>query len=529
MGWTKYAAVAFLFTAQGLLFLVIPSNLPQIYLSPDETAVAVTAREFGTDWSFRLPDNILKDGPWIRPRSFVTHDAALVPVGFLGMPLLAGMVWKFLGEFGLLLLTPCLVLACIYPLWRFMRGFGFAAQVAGVAAWLSFPMVILYANRGLFPNLAMVCLMLWAAFLVWKKLDTKALIIAGLLTGMAVAIRPTEIVWAGVWIAAAWVAGSGSKFSRHDWKNIATFLATSAVVPAITALLAWKTYGAPWMIGYWLRDSAEVTVQSAEATALLQNPGRIWPFGFHPRAVLNNAENYLVYILGPWAATALVATVLWIKRENSRIAIMAGAWTAAVLCLIYGNTVYQDHVGHNIVSVGNSYLRYLLPLAPFFALAVGAVSARLVEILPRNRAKLGVSVLAAVLVALGIWTAFSKDDEGLNSSVPELVRYETIRETAYKNYGRNAIVVSERSDKIFFPVMRAVTPVPDDERLKDLAAYYSDSVLLFDTTYGPEKIQDMAERGLYLNPVLATKNQTLYEVTLLPVTSEPDMDIEPQP
>jgi len=525
-GWLKYAAIMCLFGAQGLLFFYIPSLLPKVYLSPDETAVAVTARQFGTYWSFRLPNKAVKNVEWAHPRSFVSEGKDLVPVGFLGLPLIAGIVWKIFGEIGLLCLTPFLVLSCIYPLWRFMRGLGRTAQIASVATWLSYPSVILYANRGLFPNLVVVCLALWSAFLVWRNHDWRKRALAGLLFGAALAVRPTEIAWAAVWIIAAWQDGKTRKQMTDDFRNISSFIGSALVVPAISALFAWKTYGSPIFIGYWLRDPVVGVDTTITAASTIANPERIWPFGFHPRAVLANAENYLINILGPWSGVGLLALAVWIRQKAARPFMLVAAWTVFILCFVYGNTVYQDHVGHDVVSVGNSYLRYLLPLAPLFAVSVGALAAWCCETLSRGRAKLTVSFLVGCLVILGVWTAFSKDDEGLNSVMPELVRYESTRYDAYKLFGREAMVVSDRSDKIFFPAMNATSPIPDETALETLVKEYPSSVLLFDTTYSPNKISEMQAKGFYLNPIVETKNQMLYELTLTPLETEEDQEFK---
>lgn len=507
-----------LFVALGMFLLIIPLRVPLVYLSPDETAVAVAAREFGTRASFRLEYQALEAAPWLHPRSWVTHQGAVVPVGFLGLPILAGLVWKIFGELGMLVLTPLLVLAAIFPLWRFLRGLGWYAQVSGVVAWLTFPTVILYANRGLFPNLALVCLMLWSAYLVWDKPGRWSWLASGFLFGLAGAIRPTEILWMAIWIAAAFWAGKAAGDKTLPYRGIALFFFGAAFLPLAAAFMAWRTYGTPFAIGYWLRDPI---VDAASGQAVSRSAGSApgWPFGFHPRNVWFNLKGYLFGMLAPWALVSLGAAAIWFRQKRSRLPVFAGAATLVLLSLVYGQAIYQDHVGYNIVSLGNSFLRYLLPVVPFIAASVAVLVGFAAKHLTPLRAKIFALLLAGGLGIFGVWAAVDHDDEGLRQNVEELDRYELVRQSAYAKYGRRAIVVSDRSDKIFFPVMWAVSPMPDDAKLKDLVDNYPEPVLMFDSIFDMDQLGAWYDRGFLLKPVIETKNQRLYEV--IPLSKAP--------
>lgn len=482
-----------------------------VYLSPDETAVAVAAREFGSRGSLRLPDKLLEAAPWVHPRSWVTHEGSLVPVGFLGYPLVVGVVWRLFGEIGILILTPLLVLSACFPLWRFLKSLGWWPQVAGIAVWLSFPTVILYANRGLFPNLALVCLMLWSAYAVWYRPKALGLACAGLLFGIALAIRPVEIVWMMVWLAAAWFAKESSKHTPKNLTAAAWFVGGALPFMVFSAWMAWLTYGTPFTIGYWLRDPVvEQASGSAVAAPATQSPG--WPFGFHPRNLWFNVKGYLFGLLSPWLLLTACGAGYWIYSKRERIAVLAGLATFAILSLVYGQAVYQDHVVHNMVSLGNSFLRYLLPLVPFLAAGAAAFIWFLEKRLRPGWAGLMVVLTIGIVSFQGVQTAIAHDDESLRQALLEIERYEEIRRTAFAKYGRQAIVVSDRSDKVFFPVMRTISPMPSDARLAELVSEYPEPVLLFATAQDQKGLADWLQRGFLLFPSFETKNQVLYEV-----------------
>lgn len=500
--------VALLFFLQSTLFFVIPALGTSVFLSPDETAVAVAARVFGTTGTMRIEDGILADAPWMHPRSFVTQGTTMVPVGFLGLPVIAGIVWRVFGEWGLAFLGPLLAISVAFPLWRLMGPFRIPARIAATAAWLSFPTVILYANRGLFPNLVVVCLVVWCCYLLTMK-KRWSWAIAGVLAGAALAIRPVEVAWILPWIVFFWLRTTGKRW--REIRSVLWVIAPAAVVLAGMALLAWKTYGSPFIVGYQLRDP--VVLQTVRTDAA---PAVGWPFGFHPRHVIFNVRSYLVGFLGPWTAVALAAAILVWRERRSRAALVVAGWTVFVLCLVYGQAIYQDHVGLNVPSFGNSFLRYLLPLAPLYAVAVAAIVER-TGVKWRGAGGIFLSaVFVAILVSAGSWTAMYRDDEGVRSGAVELARYVAIRRETLSQLGPQAIILSDRSDKVFFPTFRVASPLPDRSSIRRLAEYSPVPVALFSTTLDEDGIARWENDGLNLFPVFQTERETLYEIVSLP-------------
>ena len=77
-------------------------------------------------------------------------------------------------------------------------------------------------------------------------------------------------------------------------------------------------------------------------------------------------------------------------------------------------------------------------------------------------------VLCILLSCFGIWRAFAADDEGLMATRRELVRYDAIRKASASILPPDAVVISARSDKIFFPTWRAVSPIPSETEIAKL-------------------------------------------------------------
>ncbi|MFH1078623.1 MAG: hypothetical protein V1745_05095 [Patescibacteria group bacterium] len=495
----------------GVGFFMLSVSGGQVFLSPDETAVAVAGRFFAENGSFRILDPLLTGFPWLHPRSFVSTGEALVPVGFLGMPFLMAGIWKLFGDVGFVLFTPLLALSAVIPLWSATKRWGKTGQVATLVGWLTFPSVMLYANRGLFPNLPVLCLAIWASWATSRK-GIAPLVIAGFLTGLAAFIRPTELVWVGVWVGAAYFLTHPLKTTplRRHARDIAMMAAPFVAVALVGAFLAWSTYDSPFTVGYQLRDpSTEAVVTTAAASQVSWFES--WAFGFHPRNVWHNATSYLVTFLFPWAMLALIGAVVAWKDKAERRWLFVAAWTVGILCCIYGQGIYQDHVKPDAVTLGNSFLRYLLPVSVIAVLALGKVASWIASTM--GRAGFALAVLTIALTAsLGIWTATVRDDEGLSQDRIELVRYAAIRADAADALDASTVILSDRSDKIFFPVFRAVTPMPTDDRIKTLSM--TTPVAVFIRTLDDVSRTTWADQGFALEPVIDAGNETLYRVTV---------------
>ena len=499
---------------QFLAFLVIPLVGTRVFLSPDETANAVSARNFGQFGTMRLPDSVLRDGPWIHPRSYVTQGDAMVPVGFLGLSAIIGTCWRMFGDWILVLFTPILVLSVVIPLWKWSTRFGFMAQVASALVWLSYPGVILYANRGLFPNLAGVCFMAWSVFALDQARESRRRFLwcigSGFAFGCAVMIRPIELFWMLPWIVIAAISWEKDSFSlpKMRWDILFWML---GVVPCAIALffVNWRTYGSPFTVGYWLHDPVLNQVTSSVAVSSL------WPFGLHPRNVWFNIHSYVLGYLLPWFAVCVGAAIITWKQRVFRPILLVGLWTFGVLAVMYGEAIYQDHVGVNIVSIGNSYVRYLLPLAPLIAMSAAICVGFLIRRVPRWGAVISLALVVG-MVGLGNWTALIRDQEGVISASVEVARYQSIRRMTQQAFDENVMILSERSDKIFFPVFRATSPLPSMDLMRDLVVNAPTTVALFSSVLDAAHVAPWTEAGLALRPVFQTQQQMMYVITPLP-------------
>lgn len=454
----------------GLLLLLLPfyfwlaSAGTGIYASPDETSNAITIRQL--DWYGRISvaEPLAQEFPWMHPRSYVSQGDVIAPVGFLGWPWFISVFILILGQGMVPVLATLAAVSIAIPLYGLLRRFGSAAAFAGVVVGMTFPTMILFGNRALFPQVGVLVLGVWAMFFL-SRLQSKDAAwkfgAIGCAAALALAARPTEIVWLIPWFA--WFA----KDLRPDRTRI-KYACIGALIPLmLIGFHAQMSYGGFWKSGYTAHDNGSTEMISPSVISGVSNdPTRsiIFPFGIHPRALVWNVRSFIFKMLFPWTMLLGAAGFVMVRdgrvtRHATRVALLA-VWTVGFLVLYYGQGMYTDNVQQGAVTIANSFVRYLLPLAPLAALATAYLFQKYQD---RPRGFLALVGLVMVLSGYGTWVALARDNEGLIATRGELIRYQEIRRLANERFGPTDLILSDRSDKIFFPDHRsALIPTPEE-------------------------------------------------------------------
>lgn len=473
---------------------ILPRTTTEVFASPDETAVSLFAKAWNETGVFRIPHGLPEVASGLiglHPRSMVRQGEWLVPVGFLGMPFLAAVIDRIhdgWSEF----FTAFLVLSSAIPLW-FLAHRSFQSRIAwwSVLLYLSFPTVLLYVNRGFFPNLPVVACTLWGLWFFRKAIEAKkrvwmvvCAVLSGFAIGLALFIRPIEAIW-----IAPWVVWFGFDAIRRHEKTCFHWIWTCVIafvifldVGGYGMALSRQTYPyqSAWdadpVAGYFLRDRDRATEDRREVKEISDSAvssrrpiSSLLPMGFHPRTIWQNIRVFLFGLFGVWFGMAIFGFLLVQRRYGWRkVSIMSGliVWTIGVLLLAYGQTSYMDNI-NGTATLGNSFLRYLLPLVPLIAIGCAIVIDRLRDIGGRRGLFFSV-VLGCFLVFFGISSAYARDDESLVSTRRELARYASIRHQAEWTIPPGSVILSERSDKIFAGLFTSVSPLPDKETVMEL-------------------------------------------------------------
>ena len=503
-------------------WIQLPVSQGQIWMSPDETANTQIAAQFAQSGNFFIPSALSSDFLWAHPRSFVFLPTLqrIVPVGFLGMSFVLALGYKLFGLLGILFFTPLLALITLFPLYKILpKSWSKEVKIFTLFIWMTFPAVIIYANRGAFAQLPITCLAIWIWWLVTSKKAWFKFILAGLLLGLIALIRPPEVIWAIPLTLAAFVY-SQDRFSlkKIDKKAVLFILVPFLVIISMGALFGYQTYGKWFVSGYQMRPIVITDQNTADNTMTsgITNTASILdilPFSFHPRNILWNVKYYIVVLFWPWFISGLAGIFLLYKQKiwqtKTLIPILALLWACIYLIGFYGNGIYQDHVIVNHVSMGNSFLRYVLPLSVILTLCIGVL---LDALWKKWTLKIFAVCLTIVLLLTGIWQAYAKDDEGVLENQRQIIRYNEIRNQAAQYATPDTYILSDRSDKIFFPYFNAVSPLPAE---KDIYEFIKsgNKVQLYLTTQDEVGIIKWLDAGLRITPLFSNDNQTMYDVS----------------
>lgn len=511
-----WIGIGFLAICLFLMSLVLPFAFRGKYASPDETAVVVVAERLASGESARVQESLAVAYPWLHPRSWVSQGTALVPVGFLGWPLLLSPWVTLFGSIVLPWVAWMWFLSGLYAFYRLLRQrFSSYSAAVGVLMMAATPMVLLYANRALFPNPAILSAFLWSIWtLDLAKRQSRYSFLAGILMGVAVIIRPIELVWMLPWWI--WKLSELPRTKRHFLPLCLMGLSVLILFFALNQVV----YGYWWRVGYWIGDNVPLNTKMVlnDSPITLK---RIFPFGIHPRAIWWNLQSFTRDFLWPFwllLGAALVSYLSSFKRtiENCKQALSSpflwiSAWTVLSLLVVYGSGVYQDHIQPGAITVGNSFLRYLLPLTPL----IGVGAAFLFETYrERKRFAWFASLLMIGVCSFGMYAVTIKDDEGVVATRMELRRYADIHEQALTIFPKGSVIISDRSDKVFSSSFRAVSPRPS---LEEMARLVKDSeahveVGIFARPFSQRERDDIRGFGLEVLEVGVFGRERLYRI-----------------
>lgn len=499
--WMLGAAIAIV---AFLAYIAFPILSPALFNSPDDHANALFARAFQANGTLRIPEplQILAEGH-LAPRSARALGAAIVPVGFVGLPVLYGIL-----SYPLPLLLPFLTpffaaLAAFFLFLRISQRFGTPSGVLASVFFAFHPAVWYYASRGLFPHLPFVLCLLFALIVLTSSALRKwHLVLGGFLVGLALFIRPVEVFWV---VPLFFVGLSALRFRYFLWALAGLGLGSMWVFP-MNAL----TYGGSLETGY-------AAAQAAQGFSYL------FPFGFHPRTMLRNAFDYGIRLF-PFAFALFALGVGIVVRAGRQV--RAVRFVLAVVALLfvwllswYGSWQVADQLTLG-ASIGTSLARYALPLFAVASLLAGVGIGKLLA--PRSlRLRITVTLVLSVLYALTSFHAvYFASPDSLGPVLQSLRRYETIKADVLSRVPSHAVMVTDATDKIFYPDRRVMTGLGNSgtievaAKLLETVPVYYFGITLPDLNMG--YVRARLPENVELMPIAHYAHETLYQFVIRP-------------
>lgn len=456
---------------------------------PDEVANYFWSQELATNGRLAIPEilNLVADHQ-IHPRSFNTNIAGdLVPGSFLGLIILFAFLAKIFGVGAIIYFTPFLMLAGVWAFYFLIHKVFASEKIALLSSsFLLFSAPWLYYSfESLLPNVPVIALFLLSvSLLVYAKKNQYWMsIFSGFLAGLALAIRPAEFVWFGVVYLVILIA-KRKDLSPFDFIGFALG-GVAALVPS----LMWQKeiYGSFFISGY---DKLPELAQQSNTFVKLVKQALV-PFGVHPKLAFRNLWHYFILISPAITSLSVIGIFIYLKKwktqsKISKIYFWLSAFVFVWLFNYYGSWLFEDLRTLSLNRLGASYVRYWLILfaiiLPFAAITVD----KGVKFFRIKYLRLMAIILFALL---GLYQVSFADPNNIFSVRKKVVENRIMAGELLKDIPEKAIIVTNRSDKIFFPERRVIESYGLRGDLENTLKVLKDNVPVYLHENGELKLQ----------------------------------------
>ena len=516
------------------LWLVL--GMPVIFNSPDENANYQFVAASGAGTLLIEPLNF-DLGDIFHPRSVVSIDGVYAPRSFLGMSATYGVLSVLLNVFGalnlILALTPALAVLALLA-WRSIVFKMFENdRLADISALLLLlhPAWWYYSARTMMHNVPFVSLLIFGAWFFVQKSGRRwlSLLLGGLMIGLAIAFRASEVIWIGALLVALTIWMIRSK--KWSWREPALVIVGLGVALIPFAVMNNVTYGGPLTTGYTI-DGISQAVSSYEGSGSESLPSIanvLFPFGIHELAILRHVWGYGFWLY-PWmSGLAIIGIILAAlgHAESKQTTGRFRTWTigtlvlAAWLAVVYGSWSFHDNPDPNAVTIANSYVRYWLPLfvlaSPLAARGMIWLTKPVHKAFGERVCHVTYAVLIMTCVIFSGIRVFGGED-GLIATREHLWSFQEKREVILSSTEENAILIVDRADKFVWPDRTVITPLRSETTYDSMPVmtylgplyYFGITLPEKDMTYLNE--DKLAAMALFIEEVATVEDETLYRI-----------------
>lgn len=451
----------------------------------------------------------------IYPRSFnVRADGALVPGSFLGLILIFGTLAKIFSTKAIIYFTPILSILAVVAFYHIIKHF-FDRRVGLLVAVLMFfhPAWWYYSVTTMLPNVAFVSFLIFSIFFLLKDKQIRSyyLFPAAFFGGLAISIRPSEIIW----VAVIYLILLFYLKQNLNLKKIIIFGVLFVVVILPSLSQQQGIYGNYLTSGY--NQLAEDTQAACTSCSLVKSI--IAPFGFHPSLVAKNF--WLHFVASMWwlSLLALLGFVAYIsspKVQSSKSFgfMLTSMFVFAWLATYYGSWLFSDQLTVHLNTLGLSYVRYWLPLyllsLPFIAMGLLWLSGFLKD---RWR-NIALVLMLIILFNASMNLVLSKKPDSILPVKNRISTYKQNASTVNMLTEENSVIITVRKDKLFFPdrkVIHTFEALTLNKDLQNILPGLIKAVPVYYYALGPEPTLEF-KNGITLEMVQSVGQEILYQV-----------------
>ncbi len=498
-----------------------------VFNSPDENANALFALQLANSNSLTIP--IMYEDAWsilVHPRSTIVVKNFVVPVSFVGFSALCGLFIMIFGDWVMLLFTPALAVFCIITWRKIIFSLFNNNRLADLSAifLIIHPAFWYYSGRVMMHNVVFISFLIFSAYFFICKPFNKIvqsreyinIILSGVFLGLALFCRASE----GLWVLGI-VAGLFIYYRKSiSAKYIILWSASLAIALIPFFVINNSLYGSPLLTGY----GAQYEVVS-EATGVQVGQGVnylsvlfdfIFPFGIHEMNILRNVFRY-IFLLYPWMSILAIAGLIYVfKQKQWRTYIVITLIMSAWLACVYGSWNFHDNPDADALTIGNSYVRYWLPvfvmMSAFCALCID-------KILSIKLKKSGIIIGSTIIIVAMLLSAnlVILGEDGFVQTAKNINSFEHKKQIILEQTAEESIIIADMADKYLFPQRQVVVPLRNDDVYASIPSmldatqvyYFGITIPKIDIEYLENVV--FGSSNVKLREVVTIEDETLYQ------------------
>lgn len=423
------------------------SSQPLIFNSPDETANYFFTENFAEQNNLQKQSSLLEINSDIKPRSIKAVDDKLVLNSFVGLPVIYGSLAKIFGPEIIIYLTSLFALLGVIIFYLLIKEI-FNRQIALISALLLLilPSYWYFANRGMMHNILFIDLLIFSLYFFILGLKKPKLIyylLSGLFLALCLLTRTSEFIW----IAFVYIVLLISFRKKINWKKLILSILIFIICLIPLFYFNQQNYGASTASAYLENKPLSLNLQSISKIIL--------PFGFHPNNIKFTIYNFIFKL--PWHYTILIlAGIIFLIWKRKKIKpehwLYFGLWASISLFLFiyYGSWLFFDNPTPSSITIGSSYLRYLLP---YFIFSLPLIAYFLTKIKFSKKYLNNILILALLIFIFfnSYLLVMSGPEEGIIKISHDLKNYQYRTRLIINNTEIDSVIIANRADKYIFP------------------------------------------------------------------------------
>ncbi|MBT5337970.1 hypothetical protein HN858_01250 [Candidatus Falkowbacteria bacterium] len=506
-----------------------------IFSWPDAMANNYFIEHFVDNGNFKKVESLNQElSSIIHPRSanVLPNSGDVVPVSFLGFVIILGLIGKIIGLTLVRFITPLAAVIAVFYFYKLISRI-FNEQTGFLSAILLFSLASFwyYASLVMLPTVLFTSLLIVGLYYFVLQGEEKYKwhysALSGLLVGLALIVRLSELVWVLALLLVITIAYK----NKFNWTRLLYFILGGIVPVALLLGFNWQTYGSMFSFGYFNTTSNLDLLSKLPTEIEIGQSGSVIgflkllfiPFGFYETRILGNIMNYFVLMFWPYVGVFICGLIFWLRqwlknrKVTAQLVYLIGSLVVFVILIIYyGSWQFVDKMVLENNTIGSSYMRYWLPLniiiLPFIAYLLVQINK-----LPLKKiwSNLIVGVVVFCLIGYSFALVYQTPGDGLIDQKIVLQSYHDRARTVQGLIFEDSIVITDRTDKLLFPKYRVIDFNLDYTIFTDLKKVINAQSVYYLNLLGEEDIDYINDRklqGLGLKLVEPSQIDSVYKL-----------------